>query len=256
MGATLAASLLLVGTATVVGTAICRLGGLRESAGVSAAVGLAMLMVIAALGVRLPGGTVSASVVIAVAAGAGFAARSVRTALRERFEDRAAVALAALVVLCVPWLTAGRFGVLGMGVNNDTSAHLVAAQWLVDHRIPVGDTLIGDGYPLGPHALAAVLAGVGVPLTAAFSAVAIAGPVTAALAALDALAVVARPLRWALALLVGLTYLTVAYYAQMRSRRRSRRRWCWRSPCSSGLRWRRRNEARALPHVPRSRWRS
>jgi hypothetical protein len=215
MAATVIASLLLIGAAAVVGTAICRLGGLRESRGVAPAVGLATLMVIAAPAVRLPGGAASALAAIVVVAVAPLAARRVRAALLEGLGDQAVVTLGAVLTLCLPWLVAGRFGVLGMGLNNDTAAHLVAAQWLVDHRMPVADTLVGDGYPLGPHALAAALATAGVPLVAGFSAVAIVGPATAAVAALVGVPVSRRPLRWALALLVGLSYLTAAYFAQM-----------------------------------------
>jgi hypothetical protein len=60
-----------------------------------------------------------------------------------------------------------------------------------------------------------VLASVGAPVVAGLSAVAAAGPASAALAALDALPVARRAGRVPLALFVGLTYLTAAYFAQM-----------------------------------------
>jgi hypothetical protein len=161
MIAAVAACLVLIGAQAVVGAAVCRLGGLRNSGAVAPAVGLATLMVVAALPARLLGDAAWGLAAVVIAVVAALAASAVRAAVREAFSEQVVVALGAVLVLCLPWLAAGRFGVLGMGVNDDTAAHLVAAQWLVDHRMPVADTLVGDGYPLGPHALAGALASAG-----------------------------------------------------------------------------------------------
>ena len=136
MAGAVAGSLALIGAAAVVGAAVCRLGGLGEVRGAAPAVGLAALMVIAAAVVRLPGGTASGVVAGFIVVGAALAARPVRAAAREALPDQAVVAAGAVLVVCLPWLAAGRFGVLGMGVNDDTAAHLVATQWLIDHRMP------------------------------------------------------------------------------------------------------------------------
>jgi hypothetical protein len=215
MAAALLATLALLAAAALAGTAVCRLGGLAGPRGSAPAVGLALLMAVAAPAARLPGGAAIALGTIAIVAVAALAARPVRATLRAGLPGGAAVTLAALALLSLPWLAAGHFGVLGMGVNNDTATHLVAARWLLDRGIPAADTLVGAGYPLGPHALAAALASAGVPLVSAFTAVALAGSVVAALAALDGIRVRPRTLRWALALVAGLTYMSVAYFVQL-----------------------------------------
>lgn len=215
MSAALVATLTLIAAAALAGTAVCRLAGLPGARGSAPAVGLALLMALAGPAARLPGGAATALGAIAVVVVAALAARPVRAALREGLPDGAAVTLIALALLSLPWLAAGHFGILGMAVNNDTEAHLVAARWLLDRGMPAADTLVGAGYPLGPHALAAALASAGVPLVAAFTAVGIAGPIVAALAALDGIRVRSRPLRWGLALLAGLTYMSIAYFVQL-----------------------------------------
>ncbi|HEU4978916.1 MAG TPA: hypothetical protein VFT42_08490, partial [Solirubrobacteraceae bacterium] len=137
------------------------------------------------------------------------------------FLERVPLAAAALFAASVPFLVAGYAGILGVGDNNDMSAHLTAAWWL-DARGPVrpmgalGDSIIGEGYPLGPHALVAALSrGLGISLVHAFDALTIVVPVLTAVAALGALGPrVPRLVRWTAAMLIGLTYLGASYLAQ------------------------------------------
>jgi hypothetical protein len=133
------------------------------------------------------------------------------------------VAVAALAALgaSLPFLVAGRAGILGVGDNDDMSAHLTAAWALTHHEAvpPVGatnDPLFAAGYPLGPHALAAALAaGLHVSLVHAFGALTLTVPVLASLAALAAMPESARrAIRGGGALLVGLCYLAAAYLGQ------------------------------------------
>ena len=101
-----------------------------------------------------------------------------------------------------------------MGNNDDWTMHLIVVRWLADHGIPVGETVVDVGYPVGPHAIAASLTALGFTAPQALTAVMAAGPVLAARAALSVLDGVRRPVNWALAVVAGLSYLGAAYYAQ------------------------------------------
>ena len=66
-------------------------------------------------------------------------------------------ALAALAA-AIPFIVAGRIGILGVGlVNDDMASHLLLADW-IDERFLPEPALVHQGYPLGPHALVAGLA--------------------------------------------------------------------------------------------------
>ena len=59
-----------------------------------------------------------------------------------------------------PFAVSGRWGLLGVGFNNDLGLHLAWAEWLRSGLGPAPES----GYPLGPHALAdavAALPGIG-----------------------------------------------------------------------------------------------
>jgi hypothetical protein len=205
----------LLGACTASGAAVCRVAGLAGPRGCLPAVGLAALMTVASPAARLPGGAdVALVVVLGVSLGA-LVWRPVRRAFVALSVDGVIVSVAALGLIVLPWLAAGHGGLLGMGVNNDTPTHLVAVRWLVDRAVPVADTLVGAGYPLGPHALAAALSPLGVPLESGLTAVSMLAPIAVALAMLDGLASVPRAARCGLALVAGLSYLFVSYYAQM-----------------------------------------
>ena len=102
------------------------------------------------------------------------------------------------------------------------SQHLTGAWWIRTHGSPllptaaIGGDLIRSGYPLGPHGIVAALtAGTGAGEVKSFSALTMLVPIVGALAALGALPKAApRAGRFIAAAMVGLCYLTVAYYAQ------------------------------------------
>ena len=152
--------------------------------GTSATLG-AVLLVLAA-----------AAVVVAVRRGAAGAARGGAppenggdegaasgrraTALRQG----APVAVAVALVLSIPFAVSGRWGLLGVGFNNDLGLHLAWAEWLRSGFGPAPDA----GYPLGPHGLAvAVAAFPGIGLGQAFVGEIFAIGVLTALSALAAL---------------------------------------------------------------------
>jgi hypothetical protein len=124
-------------------------------------------------------------------------------------------ALIALLFASIPFIANGRVGILGVGlVNDDMANHLLIADWL-GSRLGEAPVLIGQGYPLGPHALVAGLSeALGSGLIEAFAGLTLAIPVLTALVALEGLAGL-RPLaRIIVAALVALPYLAAAYLAQ------------------------------------------
>ena len=60
------------------------------------------------------------------------------------------MAIAVAVMLSIPFAVSGRWGLLGVGFNNDLGLHLAWAEWLRSGPGPVPEA----GYPLGPHGLA------------------------------------------------------------------------------------------------------
>ena len=79
---------------------------------------------------------------------------------------------------------AGRWGLLGVGFNNDLGLHLAWAEWLRSGFGPAAD----PGYPLGPHGLAVATAtGPGIGLGPAFLGEIVAIGVLTGLTALGAL---------------------------------------------------------------------
>lgn len=212
---TYASTLVVVGSAALVGQALLLVCGWRRWSWLAPVVGLGPVTALAWGAVQLPGEgltALGAVAVVSVACLVGLVGRveGVGGAVREGLP----AALVTLVAASIPFIVEGRFGVLGTGFNVDMSQHLFAADWLAD---PVGPApgLVGQGYPLGPHGLAVAAAEPGGGnLVHGFGGLTIAVPV---LAALSSLAVLRKlpPVRRALgAALVGLPYMVASYLAQ------------------------------------------
>jgi hypothetical protein len=121
----------------------------------------------------------------------------------------------ALLVASLPFIAAGRMGILGVGlVNDDMAYHLLIADWIGSHagHMPV---LVHQGYPVGPHALVDAVSGLlGSSLVNGFAGLTLALPVLTAVTAAGAL-VRARPwARIAVGALAAVSYLGAAYLAQ------------------------------------------
>jgi hypothetical protein len=219
--AVLLGTLALVVASAVVGQAVCVLAGLRGAPPWAPAVGFAALLVVARVVIEAPGHASTAAAVLGGLVLVSAALTAARLTRVPDLLDRVPLVLGMIVLAALPFLVSGRAGILGVSVNNDMSSHLTAAWWL-DARGPLapvgalGDSLIAEGYPLGPHAVAAALArGSGMSLVQAFDAVTIVVPVLAALAAIGAMrADVPRLARWVAAALIGLCYLAAAFLAQ------------------------------------------
>lgn len=208
------ATLGLVAVSAAIGAAVWRLAGLRAAPQLSPIVGFAALLVVGLPLVRLPGWGTTALVAIIVLALVSLADRGVRRIAFAGLHDAVPVTLLALLALCLPFLVSGHFGILGMGNNDDFAMHMSGVRWLAHHETPANDSIVGWGYPLGPHALAATLTAAGLTVPEAMTAVMAAGPLLAARAALTLLGRVPRPARWGLALLAGIPYLAAGYYSQ------------------------------------------
>jgi hypothetical protein len=121
------------------------------------------------------------------------------------------VAVAIALVLSIPFAVNGRWGLLGVGINNDLGLHLAWAEWLRSGFGPAPDS----GYPLGPHGLAVALAALpGIGLGQAFVGEIFAIGILTGLTALGGLGGLGPLRRTAAAVLVAVPYLAASYFAQ------------------------------------------
>jgi len=208
---TYASFLALFAASALVGQALFVACGRRQWSPLAPAVGLAALCPIAWWTVRLPGEGAATAIALALCAAlAVFYLRGRATGGRSAL-GAAPLALAALLAASLPFLVEGRFGILGTGLNPDMSQHLFAVDRLAGG---LDERLISQGYPLGPHSLAAALAELGPSTVQAFGGLTLATAVAACLAPLALLSEVSGWRRFAGALCVGFAYLAAAYLVQ------------------------------------------
>jgi hypothetical protein len=131
------ASVAIVCVASVtVGQAILALGGRRELSWLSAPVGLAALLVVAGIAVRLPGHVTAVAVALPVVVVCSILGLWARGVGRLRL-GALAPALVALLFASLPFIAAGRVGILGVGlVNDDMASHLLLSSWLTEDFKP------------------------------------------------------------------------------------------------------------------------
>ncbi|HYJ21099.1 MAG TPA: hypothetical protein VEW07_03640 [Solirubrobacterales bacterium] len=209
---TYASAALICAASLLVGRAILSLAGRRSWSWLEPGVGLAAVLAVTGVLARAPGHGTSATL--------GLAALLVVAALVVwwlPYEAPGAlraglpVAIVLIAVLSIPFAISGRWGLLGVGFNNDLGLHLAWAEWLRSGFGPAPDT----GYPLGPHGLAVATAAVpGIGLGQAFIGEIIAIGVLTGLTALGALRELASGRRLAAAAMVALPYLAASYFAQ------------------------------------------
>ncbi len=209
---TYASAALICAASLLVGRAVLSLAGRRIWSWLEPVVGLAAILTVTGALARAPGHGASATL--------GLAVLLVAAALlvwRLPYEAPGAlraglpVAIVLLVVLAIPFAVSGRWGLLGVGFNNDLGLHLAWAEWLRSGFGPAPDT----GYPLGPHGLAVATAVVpGIGLGQAFLGEIVAIGVLTGLTALGALRDLAPGRRVLAASMVALPYLAASYFAQ------------------------------------------
>jgi hypothetical protein len=204
--------------AVIVGQAILSLGGRRDFSWTAAPVGLAALLVVAGIAIKLPARSTDVAIALAVLTGLSLVWLWLSGgALGFVGSLRAAVPAAALALLgaSLPFIAAGRVGILGVGlVNDDMAYHLLIADWLGSHEGPT-PKLVRDGYPVGPHALVDGIGSIlGSGAVETFAGLTLAIAVLVAVLAAGALADLRPAARAICSALVALCYLAAAYLAQ------------------------------------------
>ena len=214
MFGTYAAALFVIAASLPVGAAAMWLAGRRQWSWLAPVVGLATITVAAWLLVRLPGEGLTALIGIALlAVVCAPALLATGFGMRELAEG-GAVLLIALLAVSIPFAAEGHFGILGTGFNVDMSQHLFVADGIA-HPHTATPLLIRQGYPVGPHSLAATGAELtGGNLVSAFTGVTIAVPVLLALTALTATRELGPRRSLIAAPLAALPYLAASYLAQ------------------------------------------
>ena len=209
---TYASAALILLASLLVGRAIFSLAGRREWCWLEGAVGFAAILAVSGLLARAPGHGTSATLgIVALIVVAAV------VAWRREYEAPAAlgVGLATAVVIALvlsfPFAVSGRWGLLGVGFNNDLGLHLAWAEWLRSGVGPAPD----PGYPLGPHGLAVATAAFpGLSLGQAFIGEIFAIGILTGLTALGAIREIATWRRVVGATLVAVTYMAASYFAQ------------------------------------------
>jgi hypothetical protein len=221
---TYASAALICAVSLLVGRAILTLAGRREWTWLEPAVGFGAVLTATGLVARAPGHGTSSTLALALLILAGSAVlwrarvRPSRNSSSEGANPMARpwreglpVALVVLLALSIPFAISGRWGLLGVGFNNDLGLHLAWAEWLRSGFGPSPD----PGYPLGPHGLAVATAVVpGINLAQAFLGEIIAIGVMTGLTALGALRGMSPGRRTVAAAMVALPYLAASYFAQ------------------------------------------
>jgi hypothetical protein len=209
---TYASAALICLASLLVGRATFSLAGRHEWCWVEPAVGFAATLTVSGILSRAPGHGTSATVgIVALIVVAALIAWRREYAAPGALGVGLATAVVVTIVLSFPFAVTGRWGLLGVGFNNDLGLHLAWAEWLRSGVGPEPD----PGYPLGPHGLAVATAAFpGISLGQAFIGEIFAIAILTAVTALGALREIAAWRRVVGATLVAVTYMAASYFAQ------------------------------------------
>lgn len=212
IGALAAAFLLLVG-AVILGNGAVALMGAPRLRAAAPLLGLAIMVVAATALIRLPGHVLVPQIVLCAAC-----VGVVVWLRRGAVAISSAQALGALLVVAagaIPFVVAGRFGIPGVGLNNDLAFHLLIGSELAEGREAALAPWLA-GYPIGGHALSATLAIVGPGVLPGFVGVMLAVPVLGAMTGAAMFSGISTWRATGVGLLVGATYPVLVWAGQGR----------------------------------------
>jgi hypothetical protein len=202
---------LICAASLLVGRSLLALCGHQRWSWLEPSVGLAALFTVAGFFARVPGHATTAGIFVVLLLVAALLVLGVPYGYGDAMRRGLPVAVLVLVVLAIPFAISGRYGLIGVGFNNDLGLHLQWAEWLKNGLGPAPDR----GYPLGPHGLCTTISALpGIGLDQAFMGLVIAIPALTGLTALSALNELPGGRRLLGAVLVALPYLAVSYFAQ------------------------------------------
>jgi len=213
MVAILLSALVTCVAAVFLGQAALRLSGAEEWSWLAPSIGISIVMLIAVTQNHLPGRTATAAVIVALLTIAAIAwCVTDRRHLPPSKGVLAAVPVAFLVL--VPFLAAGRPGILGMSLDNDMGSHMqfveIYLSAAVEHITPMR-----SDYPLGPHATVALISkGFGMRVDRAFAGWTMALPLINAWTAVALARRSSWPKQVLAATVVGMPFLVAAYYGE------------------------------------------
>ncbi|HET6831580.1 MAG TPA: hypothetical protein VFH44_09560 [Solirubrobacterales bacterium] len=180
------------------------------------AYGIAAMLLVAGIAIRLPGHATTAAIALALAAVAAAVYLRGRVGSgREAVATGLPVVAITTVAASLPFAIAGFVGILGVGlVNDDMASHLIIADYVSDYAGTV-PSFIKGGYPIGPHAVVAAISRVtGTGLVDVFAGFTVALAPLLGLLAIGLLGRMPRGRLIAGAALVALPYLGAAYLTQ------------------------------------------
>jgi hypothetical protein len=211
---TYASAALICAASMLVGRAILGLaGGEGSRVWLGPAVGFGAVLTVTGFLARAPGHATTATLglLALVIAAALLLWWQPRRGDGSSLRDGLPVAVIVTLILSIPFAVSGRWGIIGVGFNNDLGLHLAWAEWLRSGLGPAPEA----GYPVGPHALADAIAAVpGIGLGQAFVGEIFAIGILTAFTALAALEDLGRARRVLAATLVAIPYLGASYFAQ------------------------------------------
>lgn len=211
--AVLAAAALTCAGALILGQAVCWLCGARTWTFLAAPVGLALMMLVSVAAIHAPGHASTLAAVLVLLNLAGIALLIRVPEIRPR-PSHILVAGPTFFLALLPFLANGRGGTLGVSFDNDMATHLRWAEAILSKSVAAVSN-IDSSYPVGPHALCAVLArGLGIRVDYAFAGETMAIPILIAWTAVMALRRVGLTAKTFVVTMVALTFLVAGYYAQ------------------------------------------
>jgi hypothetical protein len=186
--------------------------GRHRASFLEGAVGLAALILVCTVAIRLPGHATTAVTLFVGVVVASLVFLFVR---REAILGPAVgvgipVALVTLLLASLPFIANGHIGIPGVGLNNDMAMHLVDTDYLLDPTGPQPQSIV-NGYPIGPHSLVATVSHLlGAEPLEGWLGLLVIVPVLTAITTLGALPEMHGGRRILAAVLVALAYLTAS----------------------------------------------